>query len=671
MNTNIDPAVAAARLGDELSRIAGQMSAVSDDFAVLAERFATTTAAPADRAAAAPEPTTTAPVPAPRPATPQPTPIRQFPTQAPPPPQPQPQPQHQPQPQLQYATGVHVASAPFGPPPPHGPRPAAPWTPYPAPPRPRPKAPSFGERLSDAAERGVVGRVLAAVGVGITLIGIVLLLVLAAQAGLLRPEVRVAGGAAIAAALVAAGCWIGRREEKRSGALALVATGVAAALFDVLAATSIYHWLPEIAALVVGGAIAAGGLYVAHRWSSQTLGLMVSIPMLVFAPIAAGGVDSLLVCFLLVYASTTLWIQVGRDWTALFVVNTVATTFPLMVLAAFPADTAPWLLVVAGVVNLVLALGSAVVLSASSSKAVILGVSVVVTGLPLPIMAGGGALERPTATAVVALGSVLFVLAALGTRGRTSIPFVCRAVWLTGAAVLSALSLGIALQGDTVPLGFLSASIVVIVGSRWGDDLTAALRVVASVFGVLGLLTLLALGGAEQVLTTGSSSSTSQATLLIGALLGIAATTLVVRELGEHHVRSAQQFWLLGGVIDLWLITVLCVSVGKLAADGGISGFRAGHLAATLIWFGAAAAGLLWARTLHGSARSLALATGLAVLAAAVAKLFLFDLAALAGVFRVIAFIVAGLVLLALGVAYAQSLSSDENRAQQVGPAPQ
>ena len=50
----------------------------------------------------------------------------------------------------------------------------------------------------------------------------------------------------------------------------------------------------------------------------------------------------------------------------------------------------------------------------------------------------------------------------------------------------------------------------------------------------------------------------------------------------------------------------------------------------------------------------------MAVIAAAVAKLFLFDLAALDGVFRVIAFIVVGLLLLSLGVAYAQSLSSDE-----------
>lgn len=53
----------------------------------------------------------------------------------------------------------------------------------------------------------------------------------------------------------------------------------------------------------------------------------------------------------------------------------------------------------------------------------------------------------------------------------------------------------------------------------------------------------------------------------------------------------------------------------------------------------------------------------LVIVAAAVAKLFLFDLAALDGLFRVIAFIVVGLLLLTLGVVYAQSLNSDDGRA--------
>ena len=676
MKNNTDPAIAAARLGDELSSIAGRMSAVSDDFAALAERLADTAVAglvergtegAAPGSVTAPQAAATTPHPVPD--RPQPTPIHPMPPVPPrvqPPQQPRPVPQP-PNPMLQYMTAPRPGQV--GPPRP-GLHPQSPWAQAPAP-MPPADTRSIGERLADAAERGVIGRVLAAVGVGITLIGIVLLLVLAAQAGLLRPEIRVLGGAVFAGALVAIGVRIGRREEKRSGALALVATGTAAALFDVLAATSIYHWLPETVALILGGATGAGGLWVAHRWNSQTLGLMVSVPMLVFAPVVAGGVDETLVCFMLVYAASTLWIQTGRDWTALFIVNTLATTLPLMAVASGDASVVAWLLVVAGLVNLALALGSVVVLAPSSSRTVELGLTAVGASLPLPILSDPSVLDRPTGTAVVALGGLLMAVAALATRGRTSIPFPCRVIWLSGAAVFAALALGVELSSETLPLGFLSVAIVLVVGSRWADDLAAAMRVIAAVFGTLGLLTLLAFGGVEQVLSQGSLDSTRQATLLVGALLGLAAATLLAREFGSHHPEHAQQCWLIGGLVDLWLVTALCVGVGDLATDGSLGGFLGGHVAATLIWFGAAAAVLMRARTLSGSARSLALATGLAVLTAAVAKLFLFDLTALAGVFRVIAFIVAGLVLLSLGVAYAQSLTSGEKQTQPTTPLPQ
>ena len=52
------------------------------------------------------------------------------------------------------------------------------------------------------------------------------------------------------------------------------------------------------------------------------------------------------------------------------------------------------------------------------------------------------------------------------------------------------------------------------------------------------------------------------------------------------------------------------------------------------------------------------LSAGLILAVAAVAKLFLFDLAALDGVFRVIVFIVSGLMILTLGSVYAKSLTT-------------
>ncbi len=126
----------------------------------------------------------------------------------------------------------------------------------------------MSERIGAAAERGLIGKILATAGVGVTLIGVALLLVLAAQAGLLRPEFRVAGGAVLAAALVAGGIWSRGRPDGRIGAIALTATGIAAGYLDVLAATKIYDWLPIVVGLGVAGLVAAAGLALAHRWRS-------------------------------------------------------------------------------------------------------------------------------------------------------------------------------------------------------------------------------------------------------------------------------------------------------------------------------------------------------------------------------------------------------------------
>ena len=78
-------------------------------------------------------------------------------------------------------------------------------------------------------DEGWIGKLLAVAGVAVTLVGVVLLLVLAAQAGLLRPEFRVAAGGGLAVATggsgrmaVPAARWTGRchrpgRDGRRGG----------------------------------------------------------------------------------------------------------------------------------------------------------------------------------------------------------------------------------------------------------------------------------------------------------------------------------------------------------------------------------------------------------------------------------------------------------------------
>jgi len=57
----------------------------------------------------------------------------------------------------------------------------------------------------------------------------------------------------------------------------------------------------------------------------------------------------------------------------------------------------------------------------------------------------------------------------------------------------------------------------------------------------------------------------------------------------------------------------------------------------------------------------------LALVAAAMAKLFLFDLGTLDGIFRVVVFIVVGLVLLGMGAGYARLLERQDQQQDHAG----
>ena len=98
-----------------------------------------------------------------------------------------------------------------------------------------------------------------------------------------------------------------------------------------------------------------------------------------------------------------------------------------------------------------------------------------------------------------------------------------------------------------------------------------------------------------------------------------------------------------------YCVTTFTVTAGVLIG-GPDGGFLAGHMAATICWIGMAAG--LFVRALRiadREARTGLIAGGLALTAAAMAKLFLFDLGTLDGMFRVAVFIVVGLVLLEHG----------------------
>jgi uncharacterized membrane protein len=96
-----------------------------------------------------------------------------------------------------------------------------------------------------------------------------------------------------------------------------------------------------------------------------------------------------------------------------------------------------------------------------------------------------------------------------------------------------------------------------------------------------------------------------------------------------------------------------------IGGDNG--GFVAGHMAATLCGIARAAGLFGYAARVTRAERSLPIGGGLTLVAAAMAKLFLFDLGTLDGIFRVAVFIVVGLVLLGMGAGYARLLERQDS----------
>ena len=129
----------------------------------------------------------------------------------------------------------------------------------------------------------------------------------------------------LAVALVAAGAWLYARPGGRVGAIALAATGVAAAYMDVIAVTTIYDWVPAPVGLAIAAVIGGGGLTLARRWNSEHLGLLVLVPLIVLAPVVTDGITLLLVGFMLALSAASLPVQLGKDWIWMHAARTAAS----------------------------------------------------------------------------------------------------------------------------------------------------------------------------------------------------------------------------------------------------------------------------------------------------------------------------------------------------------
>ncbi len=525
----------------------------------------------------------------------------------------------------------------------------------------------MSERIGAAAERGLIGKILATAGVGVTLIGVALLLVLAAQAGILRPEFRVAGGAVLAAGLVAGGMWLRGRTDGRIGAIALTATGIAAGYLDVLAATKIYEWLPIVPGLGAAGLVAAGGLVLAHRWRSEHLGLLVVVPLIVLAPVLTGGLDTTLIAFMVVLSAASAWAQLGRDWIWLHAVRLAAPTIPLTLVGLLglvgwnaPGSSDPVFATAVAVV-VVLGVGGALLsMPTTRFREVLAGLASATT---VPALFAGSAMHLPGAVilqvsvALAFIGTVL-IGAALSRRGTRRVPDSVAQIWSATALLLLFVAVLVSFDGTVAMAVLLGLATVTGLVARTSSTMSRVLLVGSSVIWAIGVAALL--DAAPPYVLADADLIQRDADLGIVVASVFAASGALVLAAGWARITDqnlSRAAHIAAGMVVVFSLTVISVTAGVLI--GGPDGFLAGHVVATTCWMALAGAALAHARRRSGAARTAAVTGGLVLVAAAIAKLFLFDLATLDGIFRVVVFIVTGLILLGLGAWYARALQDD------------
>jgi uncharacterized membrane protein len=500
---------------------------------------------------------------------------------------------------------------------------------------------------------GWIGKALAAAGVAVTLIGVALLLVLAAQAGLLRPEFRVGAGAALAAGLVAGAMRLKTRPGGTVGAVALAATGIAAAYIDVVAVTTIYEWLSAPVGLVLAAVIGGGGLTLARRWDSQQLALLVLVPLAVLAPVVADGVSLLLIGFMLALSAASLPVQLGRDWVWMYVARTVVCSFPLLVAltaASFGTNRNAGLAGACAAAAVLAVAGALILLPKTTNRSLL---ALATAGGALPVLFVPAVVRPMIAASTIAAVAALFLAVVLvGNR----LPGVAGAVQRIWSAVSALVAVLVAFDGRTGGAVLLAMSVVVAVAGRRD----AIARWVAAGFGAVGGAVYFSYSPPDLLFRAVELSTRSAVSSIISSIMAVAAVVAVVWSwAGRRDDDEVRLMWAGAVVVVAYASTMFTVTVGVLI--GGVKGgFFAGHMVATIGWIAVAAALLGYAARQPKVQRSLPIGGGLALVAAAMAKLFLFDLGTLNGMFRVAVFIVVGLVLLAMGTGYARLLARQD-----------
>ena len=409
--------------------------------------------------------------------------------------------------------------------------------------------------------------------------------------------------------------------------------------------------------LVVAGPVGAA-LHLADQRAPFGARTAVVVPVGsgVLAPVVADGVSLLLIGFMLALSAAALPVQIGKDWVWMYVARTVVCTFPLLVAlasAAFGSHRNPGLAAGCAAAAVLAIAGALILLPKTTNRSLL---AVATAGGALPVLFVSAVVRPAIAAAVIAAVAVLFLAVVLVGNRLPGVDAVVRWIWSAVSAVCALVAVLVAFESRIGGAVLLAMSVVVAISGRRD----AIARWAAAGFGAVGGAIYLSYSPPDLLFRAVELSTRSAVSTIVSSILAVASVVAVVWSwTGRRDDDEVRLMWAGAVVVAAYASTMVTVTAGVLI--GGVKGgFLAGHMVATIGWIAVAAALFGYAARRPKAQRSLPIGGGLALVAAAMAKLFLFDLGTLNGIFRVAVFIVVGLVLLAMGSGYARLLARQD-----------
>ena len=528
--------------------------------------------------------------------------------------------------------------------------------PAPAPRAERPTAPTVSPQARAAPPRRELdleellgGRLLAWVGGLAVLLGVVFFVAMAVTRGWIDEPTRVVLAFLGSSALVVVGLYLFVRQGRTQASLAAVAAGLAGLYASDVAATRLYDLVSPVVGLACAGVIGAVGTAIAIRWETRLVGALgilgaIGSPVLVDAD-TSGVTLAFMAIALGAAVGVLLWQR--WDWLAAgaFVLSVPQLVVwlddsyeehlarALVVLAAF------WALYVVAAIGYELRVPVAELRASSAMLLLADAVLLSLAGWAMLDDAGHG--QSATAWVVgAALGHL--VLGGLGFRRRMSREI---ALLLLAVAIgLSAIALALALDGPALVVGWsVEAALLAWISGRTGET-----RAVVATVGFLVLAAghILNVEAEPDALYRGVHDLAKAAVAL--ALFAAAAlfAARFVPEVKRQDLSLRQLFLVAAAAAFVYLGSVTIVDLTR--AEGEDPG-QTPQVLLSAFWSVLGFASLLFGLVRDQRAFRLA---GFALLAIAIAKVFVVDLAALESIYRVLSFIALGLLLLAAAFAY-------------------